>query len=59
MSQQMRDAWTAFATSGEPGWPTFDDGPPGSSTSSRSVADYPEQVSRTIWQDHPGVLDLV
>ena len=23
------------------------------------VADYPEQVSRTIWQDHPGVLDLV
>jgi para-nitrobenzyl esterase len=58
VSQQMRAAWTAFATSGEPGWPTFDDGSTRLFDVEPGVVDYPEQVSRTIWQDHPAVLDL-
>lgn len=55
MSAQFRAAWTAFATTGDPGWPAYDldqrltrifDLPP-------AVLPYPEDHSRTIWRDHP------
>ncbi|PVE09918.1 carboxylesterase family protein [Streptomyces scopuliridis] len=54
LSTRLRTAWTAFATTGEPGWPRYDarqrlvqvfDSP-------SEVAVYPEEVSRRIWQDH-------
>ncbi|HEY4457168.1 MAG TPA: hypothetical protein VGN81_22855 [Pseudonocardiaceae bacterium] len=54
LSARMRAAWTAFATSGDPGWPAYDadqrltqlfDAQP-------TVTTYPEETSRRIWQDH-------
>ena len=54
LSGRMRAAWTAFATHGDPGWAAYDterrlaqlfDSPP-------TVAAYPEETSRLIWQDH-------
>ena len=50
----LRAAWTAFATTGDPGWPPYD-------TQRRLVqifdADpvvtaYPEETSRRLWQNH-------
>jgi para-nitrobenzyl esterase len=58
VSAQMRDAWTAFATSGDPGWPGFDGSVTRLFDAEPSVTAYPEQVSRQIWQDPPAVLDL-
>ncbi|MEU4286836.1 carboxylesterase family protein [Kribbella sp. NPDC026596] len=54
LSAQMRTAWTAFATHGDPGWPPYDadhrrtqlfDTP-------STVTAYPEEASRLLWQDH-------
>ncbi|MGW2017690.1 carboxylesterase/lipase family protein [Streptomyces sp. NPDC001927] len=56
LSARMRAAWTSFATHGDPGWPAYD-------TRERrvrlfdaenraSLAAYPEEASRVIWQDH-------
>lgn len=54
ISAQMRSAWTAFATSGDPGWPEYDsdhrlvqryDSP-------TEVTTYPEEASRLLWHDH-------
>ncbi len=53
LSAQMRSAWTAFARTGDPGWPVYDaqrlvqlfDTVP-------AVAPYPEEASRLIWQDY-------
>ena len=54
LSAHMRAAWTAFAAHGDPGWTAYDteqrlvqlfDSPP-------TVAAYPEETSRLIWQDH-------
>ncbi|GAA2829019.1 carboxylesterase family protein [Kitasatospora sp. CM 4170] len=54
LSARMRAAWTAFAADGDPGWPAYDgerrlvrlfDAHP-------TVAVYPEETSRLIWQDH-------
>jgi len=59
VSDQMRHAWTAFASSGDPGWPAHDTGLTRIFDVEPSVVDYPEQVSRDIWVDHPEVLDLV
>ena len=58
VSGQMRSAWTAFATSGDPGWPSFDTGSTRLFDADPVVVDYPEQVSRQIWREPPGVLDL-
>jgi para-nitrobenzyl esterase len=52
LSTQMRDAWTKFATDGDPGWPRYDgqrltrifDVEP-------AVVPYPEETSRQIWHD--------
>ncbi|MEV7526623.1 carboxylesterase family protein [Streptomyces sp. NPDC091371] len=55
LSASMRRAWTAFATHGDPGWPAYDterrlvrlfDSRP-------TVATYPEETSRLIWQNRP------
>ena len=61
ISEQLRTAWVAFATDGDPGWPRYEtehaltrlfDVEP-------AVTAYPETVSREIWRDPPGVLDLL
>jgi para-nitrobenzyl esterase len=53
LAVQFRSAWTAFATTGDPGWPAFDaqrltrifDVTP-------TVTAYPEEASRRLWQGH-------
>ncbi|MGW3566115.1 hypothetical protein ACWDSL_19965 [Streptomyces sp. NPDC000941] len=62
LTNQIRAAWTSFATSGDPGWPAYD-------TEQRlsrifdttpSVAAYPEEISRRLWQNHTfGALPLL
>ena len=52
VSAQMRAAWIAFATDGDPGWPTFDSGLVQIFDAEPLVAPYPEVESRKIWQDH-------
>ena len=51
---RLRAAWTAFAATGDPGWPPYDpqrrlvqvfDADP-------MVTSYPEETSRRLWQDH-------
>ena len=58
LSQQMRTAWSDFATKGDPGWPAFGTGATRLFDVEPTVTSYPEQVSRLIWQDAPSVLDL-
>lgn len=58
LSEQMGSAWVAFATTGDPGWPTFDDGSTMLFDVASRVVDYPERVSREVWRSAPGVLDL-
>ena len=58
LSDQMRLAWTAFATNGDPGWPAYDTGATRLFDIEPMVAAYPEQLSRQIWRDHPSVLAL-
>ncbi|MEU6904172.1 carboxylesterase family protein [Streptomyces coeruleorubidus] len=54
LSARFRSAWTAFAATGDPGWPAYD-------TEGRlthlfdtepAVTTYPEEVSRRLWQGH-------
>ncbi|CAN7250278.1 carboxylesterase family protein [Terrabacter sp. LjRoot27] len=59
VSAQMRSAWTAFATTGDPGWPAYDTGATRLFDVEPEVTGYPEQVSRRIWREPPSVLDLV
>lgn len=59
VSAQMREAWTAFATTGDPGWPGFADGSTRVFDVEPAVTPYPEPVSRAIWRDPPPVLDLL
>ena len=59
ISEQMRSAWTAFATNGDPGWPTYDTGSTRIFDVEPAITAYPEQLSREIWRNHPSVLDLV
>ncbi len=58
LSRQLRDAWTGFATSGDPGWPGYETGSVRIFDVEPTVTDYPEVVSRQIWANHPEVLDL-
>jgi para-nitrobenzyl esterase len=53
-SSAIREAWTGFAATGDPGWPCYD---PGQRlvrlfNESPSVAPYPEEASRRMWHDH-------
>ncbi len=59
MSLHMRTAWTAFATTGDPGWPAYDTGSTRLFDIAPTVTAYPEQLSRQIWRDPPTVLDLL
>ncbi|MFC9295102.1 carboxylesterase/lipase family protein [Streptomyces sp. NPDC057011] len=54
LSARMRAAWTAFATHGDPGWPAYDTGQRSVRlfTTPPTLAPYPEEASRLIWQDH-------
>ena len=52
VSAHMRAAWIAFATSGDPGWPTFDSGLVQIFDTEPVVAPYPEVASRETWRDH-------
>jgi para-nitrobenzyl esterase len=58
LSEQMRTAWTAFATNGDPGRPAHDRGLTRLFDVVPVVTAYPEQVSREIGRDYPSVLDL-
>jgi para-nitrobenzyl esterase len=58
VSAHMRAAWTAFATNGDPGWPTYATGSARLFDVKPAVTAYPEQVSRKIWRNRPSVLDL-
>ncbi len=58
VSEQMRTAWTAFATNGDPGWPPYNTGSTRLFDIEPRIADYPEEISRQIWRDPPTVLDL-
>ncbi|GAB2818658.1 carboxylesterase/lipase family protein [Streptomyces daliensis] len=55
LSARFRAAWTAFAFSGDPGWPAYTeekrlvrilDAEP-------EIVAYPEETSRRLWRDHP------
>jgi para-nitrobenzyl esterase len=54
LSARFRSAWTAFAATGDPGWPAYDpeqrlvqllDTEP-------AVAAYPEETARRLWEGH-------
>jgi para-nitrobenzyl esterase len=52
---QLRETWTTFAATGDPGWPAYD--PEHRATQIfdevTTVAVYPENQSRLLWQDFP------
>src|SRR6476469_8673174 len=52
LSTAMRTAWTAFATTGDPGWPAFDHVERLTQIfdTTSTVAPYPEETSRKMWQ---------
>jgi para-nitrobenzyl esterase len=54
LSRHMRNAWTSFAADGHPGWPVYE--PQERHTrvfdTEPTVVPYPEEMSRSIWQDH-------
>jgi para-nitrobenzyl esterase len=54
LSARFRTAWTAFAATGDPGWPAFD--PEHRLTqvfgARPTVAAYPEENSRRLWEHH-------
>ncbi|MEU7486984.1 carboxylesterase family protein [Streptomyces sp. NPDC042319] len=55
VSRELQQAWVRFATTGEPGWPSYEPGQQLTrvlATESRT-APYPEQASRQIWQGRP------
>ena len=54
LSAQMRAAWTAFAVTGDPGWPAYDAQRRSTRIFDRTpaVTAYPEETSRRVWQDH-------
>ncbi|MEU8375692.1 carboxylesterase family protein [Micromonospora sp. NPDC048894] len=53
LSRQFRRAWTAFAATGDPGWPPYDAGRRTRIFDERpTVVAYPEETSRLLWRDH-------
>ncbi|MEI2778095.1 MAG: carboxylesterase family protein [Tetrasphaera sp.] len=58
VSDRMQAAWTAFAATGDPGWPTFDGGRCCVFDTDSQIADYPEEFSRRHSTSAPDVLDL-
>ncbi|MEV4773163.1 carboxylesterase/lipase family protein [Micromonospora humida] len=53
LSGQFRTAWTAFAATGDPGWPAYDAERRTRIFDERpAVIAYPEETSRRLWRDH-------
>ncbi|MEU7747549.1 carboxylesterase family protein [Nonomuraea sp. NPDC049158] len=54
LTAQIRTAWTAFAATGDPGWPAYDSRQRLTQVfdTTPSVTSYPEETSRRLWQDH-------
>ncbi|MFC4943181.1 carboxylesterase/lipase family protein [Pseudonocardia sp. GCM10023141] len=54
LSARMREAWIGFATTGDPGWPTYDAERRLTQVfdSTSIVTPYPEDDSRQAWRDH-------
>jgi para-nitrobenzyl esterase len=54
LSEYVRTAWTAFAATGDPGWPAYDahDRLTQILDTEPTVTTYPEETSRRLWQDH-------
>jgi para-nitrobenzyl esterase len=54
LSSYFRAAWTSFATTGNPGWPAFDNEHRLTQLldTTPTVAPYPEETSRQLWQHH-------
>ncbi|MEU7837996.1 carboxylesterase family protein [Nonomuraea sp. NPDC049129] len=54
LSAQVRAAWIAFATTGDPGWPAYE--PQNQHTwiidTKPDIAAYPEETSRELWAGH-------
>ncbi|WP_434097782.1 carboxylesterase/lipase family protein [Streptomyces mirabilis] len=62
VSSLFRTAWTAFATTGDPGWPAYDtERRPTQVFDTESVVTaYPHETSRRLWEHHDfGALPLM
>ncbi|MFI7708385.1 carboxylesterase/lipase family protein [Nonomuraea sp. NPDC049480] len=54
LSQHIRTTWTAFAATGDPGWPAYDAQHRLTQilNTESMVTSYPEETSRRLWHDH-------
>ncbi|MFJ9565301.1 carboxylesterase/lipase family protein [Streptomyces fuscichromogenes] len=54
LSARFRSAWSAFATTGDPGWPAYESGQRLVQIfdTESAVAAYPEEASRRMWAEH-------
>ncbi|MET0133663.1 MAG: carboxylesterase family protein [Kibdelosporangium sp.] len=54
LSHRFRSAWIAFAATGDPGWPQYDQRrrPVRIFDAEPHVSAYPEEASRRLWQDY-------
>jgi para-nitrobenzyl esterase len=62
LSSRFRTAWTAFATTGDPGWPAYDieRRPTQVFDTDSVVTPYPHETSRRLWEHHAfGALPLM
>ena len=55
LSSRVRAAWTGFASTGDPGWPSYDsrDRQTWVIDAEPAVQSYPEETSRRLWADYP------
>jgi para-nitrobenzyl esterase len=54
LGERMRATWTAFAATGDPGWPAYTRRPGLTRIfgAEPAVAPYPEETSRRLWENH-------
>ncbi|MFE7166962.1 carboxylesterase/lipase family protein [Streptomyces sp. NPDC057616] len=54
LSARFRRSWTAFARTGDPGWPAYDDDKRLVQVLDAvpEVVPYPEETARRLWEDH-------
>jgi para-nitrobenzyl esterase len=54
LSARFRSSWTAFARTGDPGWPAYDDRKRLVQVldAAPEVVPYPEEASRRLWEGH-------
>ena len=55
LAARVRAAWTAFAATGDPGWPTYDAGRRQAwiIDTDPAVRPYPEEIARRLWAGDP------